>query len=188
MVHANFLDGEFRLWFRNQAEHNHSFQLEESFECGSYLKDFPESVIRMSSALSTILNTVEKLRILFDKMTSEDYVSWPWFLQQFPNVKVLSIEGENNYGIARNLLPNHEEPDDNLALLPALEEIELRMYRLAALETDWHGIQRDLELEAFQPFVSARQQAGRPVKVFLEPCVYSRIMIDSICKCKTAAK
>jgi len=44
-------------------------------------------------------------------------------------------------------------------MLPALEEIELCM------APDITESQRASELAAFQPFVSARQQAGRPVKI-----------------------
>ena len=86
--------------------------------------------------------------------------------QQFPSVKILRTEGENNHCIARFLLQDYKKPDGNLALLPSLEEIELGKYPPALTI---YEIQREPELAAFDPFVSARQQAGRPVKVFLAP-------------------
>jgi hypothetical protein len=45
-----------------------------------------------------------------------------------------------------------------------LEEIELAKNLSLTDES-----QRELELAAFQPFISERQQAGRPVKVFFGP-------------------
>ena len=46
------------------------------------------------------------------------------FLQYSLRVKLLRIEGTNNYDIARILHQAHGEPD-YLAIFPALEEIEL---------------------------------------------------------------
>ena len=158
-VHVAFLDGNFRLWFLNQSE-----PIYPCFELGSCPKDFPESIIRVSTAISTRLSAAENLFIVFDKTAAEEYVPWRWFLQQFPSVKILRTEGENNYCIARSLLQGHEEPDDDPALLPALEEIEL-CNSLATNE-----IQRESELAAFEPFVYARQQAGRPVNISLACC------------------
>jgi hypothetical protein len=46
-----------------------------------------------------------------------------------------------------------------------LEEIELFRDPLVT-----HESQREPELAAFRPFISARQQAGRPVNVCFGPC------------------
>ena len=61
--------------------------------------------------------------------------------------------------MARTLRQDNGEPDDP-AFLPALEEIELYTCSM----TD--NIQPESQLAAFQPFVSERQQAGRPVEAF----------------------
>jgi hypothetical protein len=105
---------------------------------------------------------VEELRVT--KIAAEDYTLWRRFYQQFPSVKALRTEDTNNYCIARTLLQDHEEPDDGLTFLPALEEIEL-----GKNPSSTHESQYGTELAAFQPFVTARQQAGRPVKVFFRP-------------------
>ena len=166
-VRAFFINGDFRLGLLNQSEPtNYLYPRRFSFESESCLKVFPESVIRISGAVSARFSTVEKLLISFDKTTAEDYVPWRWFFQQFPRVKILRTEGENNHCIARFLLQDYKKPDGNLALLPSLEEIELGKYPPALTI---YEIQREPELAAFDPFVSARQQAGRPVKVFLAP-------------------
>jgi hypothetical protein len=120
----------------------------------------------MSDYLLTKLFTVEELCVnfAFAKMDAEDCILWRRFYQQFPSVKVLRTEGANYSCIACTLLQDREEPDDVLALFPALEEIELGNGEF------WiHQRRGESELAVFQPFVSARQQAGRPVKVFFRP-------------------
>ena len=127
----------------------------------------PESIMRISGALSRRLSTVEELRITFEqgsRLTTGGWVDdipWRRFLQKFPSVKAIRAEGGDSHSIARIFLQDLEEPDDGVAFLPALEEIELE-------KDDWlsRTRQNGPELAAFQPFVSARQQAGRPVKVF----------------------
>ncbi len=59
--------------------------------------------------------------------------------------------------IASILHQDHGSPTS--PMLPALEEIELCM------APDITESQRASKLAAFQPFVSTRQQAGRPVKI-----------------------
>jgi hypothetical protein len=121
----------------------------------------PESLMRMGSVLSTRLTIVEDLSVSFYE-TAEDYIPWRRFYQQFPSVKALRTGGVYNYCIARTLHQDDGEPDD-LAFLPALEEIDLGENSLS-----FEG-EGGSQLAAFQPFVSARQQAGRPVKVFFGP-------------------
>jgi hypothetical protein len=65
--------------------------------------------------------------------------------------------GTNNRRVASALHQDYGE--HNLAILPDLEEIELCMSSSSTSED--HAS----ELAIFEPFVSARQQAGLPVKV-----------------------
>ena len=98
------------------------------FKFGTISIHPPESIIRLSAAISTTLATVEELHVTFEGTSTdvwEDLIPWRRFLQQLPSVKVLRAEGKNNYCIARILLQGHEDPDDDVAFLPALEEIEL---------------------------------------------------------------
>ena len=105
---------------------------------------------------------MEVLRVTFDETDTnvwENVISWRRFLQQFSSVKTLCTEGpENTRCITRTLCQNLGEPED-LAFLPALEEIDLGKDPL-------NESQRKSRLATFQPFVSARQQGGRPVKIF----------------------
>jgi hypothetical protein len=108
----------------------------------------------MSSALSTKLSAVEVLHVTINK---SENILWRSFYQHYPKVKVLRTGGVNNHDIARTLHHDHGMLDD-FAFLPALEEIDLGKKQLDESE-------RGSQLAAFQPFVAARQQAGRPVKV-----------------------
>jgi hypothetical protein len=162
-VHVTFQKWGFRLSLLTQSECiNHC---KPHFNLGADLSDPPISIIGMSRSLPTRLTTVEELRVTFDKADAdfwEDFIPWRRFLQQFPGVKVLRTEGANNYHIARTLLQDNEEPDGDLDFLPSLEEIELGTNSSLTPESQ-HGP----ELAAFEPFISVRQQAGRPVRVFL---------------------
>ena len=123
----------------------------------------PESIIQMSSALSTKLTTIEELRVIFDWSAagaSDNVVLWLMILKHFPSVRALRLEGTGYDYMARTLHQGHEGPND-LFLLPALEEIQLgNNFRFGC------EFQREHQLAAFQPFVSTRQQAGCPVKSF----------------------
>ena len=126
----------------------------------------PESITRMSAALSTRLATVGELHVTFEGESTdvwEDLIPWHRFLQQLPSVKVLRTEGENNYRIARILLQGHEDPDDDVAVLPALEEIEFEEIQKNSSPTD--ESQCEPELAALDAFIFARQQVGCPVEV-----------------------
>jgi hypothetical protein len=125
-------------------------------------------MVLIGGALSTRLSAVEELSVTFCSTAVDfwgNFIPWGEFLQLFPSVKALRTEGGNTSCIARTLPRDHVEPaDDDLPFLPALEEIELGENPFVTDES-----QREPELAAFQPFVSARQQAGRPVKVFFRP-------------------
>jgi hypothetical protein len=123
-----------------------------------------ESMMQMNSALSANLATIQELFVVFHHppdVTEQD-IPWRSFLLQFTSVKALLMEGTNDRRIASVL---HEDcGEDNRAFLPALEEIEL------CTGSSWthqdQTLSEDVVLAAFQPFVSARQQASRPVRVF----------------------
>ncbi len=124
--------------------------------------DIREWMMQMSSAISARLSTVEELSIIFlDRHDrSESIIPWRTFLQQFPSVKLLRLERTNNRRIASFFPQDHEGLD--LAFMPALEEIEVR---LCPASTPEYG--EATELASFRPFVSARQKSGHPVKVSL---------------------
>ncbi len=122
-----------------------------------------DTMMRMCTVLSTRLIKVTELCVTFDENAEHWKKSFDWrsFLQQFPSVKTLRAGGVDSNFVELTLLHyDHEEPDDVLAFLPALEEIELDKYKLSVRES-----KRASQLAVLQPFVSARQRAGRPVKV-----------------------
>jgi hypothetical protein len=149
----------FRLLFFARPEYVHNYHSLRFILCTNR---FPESIPQTSSAFSAKLTTMQELVVvsLHDDDASEESIPWNEFLLPFPNVKKLGMEGTNSLRIASVLHQGYGEP--NLALLPALEEIELCVGSSSSRK-------HSPELEAFQPLVSARQQAGLPVKVFSGP-------------------
>jgi hypothetical protein len=119
---------------------------------------FPESVMQMNSAfLSKLITTDDLSVIVFDNADAEqEVIPWRRFFLQFPSVKALRLYRTNYRRVASAL---HQDSGDNLACFPALEEIELCMG--SSSTPKGHAS----KLAAFEPFVSARQQAGFPVKV-----------------------
>jgi hypothetical protein len=163
-VHIFFRDRHVHLSLLTEPEYIN--QCKPRFQLGS-LESYP-NFLEICDAVSTRLATVQELCVIFDKRASgataaeiwENFMPWRRLLRKFPGVKTLRTEDANNYSIARSLLQDDEEPDDDLDFMPALKEIELGKNSSSTDES-----QRGPELAAFQPFVSARQQADRPVKV-----------------------
>jgi len=126
----------------------------------------PESMMQMISTFSAKLTTAEELFLVFvyddDDDLSDKNVPWRRFFLQFPSVKTLRMEVTNSLHIASAL----NQGGSDFAFLPVLEEIELCMPLISSTNSE---DQPASELVAFQPFVSARQQAGRPVRIFWGP-------------------
>ena len=118
--------------------------------------------------MSLMLTTVDELYITFNTTPvdlSEDYILWRRFYHHFPSVKALRTKDAYNINcVARALCPDERKPVD-LALFPALEEIDLGKRSLNYMSKSLCSALQPLLL-SFQKFVSARQQAGRPVKAF----------------------
>jgi hypothetical protein len=141
-------------------------QCKPRFNIGPVWKNHANTMIQISEMLFTRLTTIEELRVTFDGTDANhwDFIPWRRFLLQFPSVKALRTEGKNNYCNGHALFQDLERPDDDLAFLPALEEIELGKDELRTHESR----HRD-ELAVFEPFISARQKTGRTVEVFFGP-------------------
>jgi hypothetical protein len=133
----------------------------------------------MGGPLSARLATVEELRITF-KFDETDLgaleyniISWRWFFQQFPCVKVLRIEGIDDNRISRILIQAYR-----FAISPALEELQLgkslnpvpsiRGRRTSKSRRKELRLAREREssarMEAIRPFTS-KCRLGRTVKV-----------------------
>ena len=170
-VHVTFHQRVFHLSLQTQSEYMicHCNTQTRSSRIPSWS---PQSVTRLCDALSTKLPAVEELRVIFGfaMMAAEDYLLWRRLYGQFPGVKVIRIDGalsikswvvnaDYNF-LAPTFLRDDEEPAAALAFLPALEEIQLGKGMPLAPQS-----QSESKLKVFRPFVSARQQAGRPVKI-----------------------
>jgi hypothetical protein len=163
-IHVGFEEYHFLLSLLTHSEY--VSQSKPRFSFGPVWKDNPDSIMQISGKLSTRLITIDDLRVTFNGTDANhwDFIPWRRFLLQFSSVKTLRTEGQNNYLVGRALFRDLERPDDLLALFPALEEIELGKDKLRTQES-----QRRDQLAVFEPLVSARQQAGRTVKVFFGP-------------------
>ncbi len=126
-------------------------------------------IMQMSTAFSGKLSTIEELCIvtLDEVQRLDERILWREFLLKFPSIKVLRMQNVNYLFVTRALsqLGDHGGPF-NRAFLGALEKIELCKSTFCTAET-----QLASQLASFQPFVSARQQAGRPVNVSIGPPV-----------------
>jgi hypothetical protein len=169
-VHVSSQHSDFRISLLTESEYVGHCE-EPRFHLRRDMSDRSHnSVILMACSLVRRMMTVEKLRVTCCSAVNDDFekdfIDWRGFLLFFQSVKALRIEGVGASSVARLLRERiRVSPDDHdHPFLPVLEEIELGKDRLATDES-----QSADELAVFQPFVSARQQAGRPVKVFFSP-------------------
>ena len=124
---------------------------------------FPDSIKSINSSPTTKFAMTEELALHFP---SRDITSWEHdfslreFLCQFRSVRVLRVDP-----FIREVAL-YLQQDDGEGILPVLEEIELSISRLKGYsDEDYQGHAAE-ELAAFEPFVSARERAGRLVKVY----------------------
>ena len=107
------------------------------------------------------LATVEELALAFvipNIERSEHVFSLREFLRQFRSVRVLRV---NKFVLTVGLYLQQDE-----GIFPILEEIELSISRLIRDSDEKYQHRAAETLAAFEPFVSARERAGRVVKVY----------------------
>jgi hypothetical protein len=126
------------------------------------LEDDPQLIMKIIGALSAKLSTVEGL-LLTPPSKQDKYdagrrgpIPWSSFLSPFISVKILQLHPRLVPDIVQTLLSGHD-PD----ILPALEKLELRS-ELFSMETQ---VERVSAWNDLRPFVTSRNQAGRPVEV-----------------------
>ena len=133
-----------------------------------------DSIKSINSTLSTKLAMAEELALYFPRShlkewdSREHVFSMREFLHQFRSVRVLRVF------YCMQEVAFYLQQDDGMAVMPALEEIEISTTVL--LDSDSERQRREAEgMAAFEPFVSARERAGRVVKVShsKDPWVYS---------------
>jgi hypothetical protein len=152
VIQQNYFD--FSLLAPSEGDDHHSlrFRLHSSRSLGSNTHNW---LMEITSMFSAQLSTTEELVIIFESAREGEVIPWRTFLEQFPSVKEFWIQNTNNNHIASALQPYHGRP--NLFVLPALERITFR--------TTSYVADHSSELAVFQPFVTARQQAGRQVQI-----------------------
>ncbi len=119
----------------------------------------------IQSINSTKLAMAEELALNFP---SSNITKWERafslreYLRQFRSVRVLRVN------LHMREVGLDLQQDDGEAILPVLEEIELSISRSSLRRYSDEEYQRRVAeaLAAFEPFVSAREQAGRVVKVY----------------------
>jgi hypothetical protein len=122
----------------------------------------PDSIKSIDSTPSTKLAMAEELALNFP---SSDITKWEHAfslrenLRQFRSVRVLRVNlFMREVGLCL-------QQDEGEAILPVLEEIELSISRLTRYSDEEYQRRVAEALAAFEPFVSARERAGRVVKV-----------------------
>jgi hypothetical protein len=160
-----FLDSYcFRFEFLTHSEYvgHHS----PRFTLGSSISS--DGLVRqLSSVFPSKFVTVQELSVVLEDLGPEIqnderyFIPWRSFLLQFPRLKALHLEGVDNLRVASAL-----DKSDGPLTFPALEEIKLYSEEFLL---DEGGTSQDAEAlkqaAIFEPFVSARRQAGLPVKV-----------------------
>jgi hypothetical protein len=126
--------------------------------------------VQIGTVLNAKLTTVEELFLESPypdleggpQWLSQSPIPWGGFLEQFYNVKIFRIERGLVLEVAHLL-----SQTSALTLLPALEEIELRsaVSRYVDDAEPISDLQREAVRATFGPFVTAREQTGRPVKI-----------------------
>jgi hypothetical protein len=126
-----------------------------------------ELLPQLSTAFSAKLIAVQEVFVFFEGISTdpdnEDYdeeyfIPWRGFLLQFPGVKALHLEGDC-LQVANAL----QEGGGGPLAFSALEEIELCSRSSVSVDEQQSPSE---QVAIFQPFVSVRQKAGLPIKVF----------------------
>jgi len=152
--------------FRVISSHDDSFSLslltpsERIDDPDPHFNFYSQSVMQISNALAPKLAIVEELLLISFYGSSLLTTPWRRFLELFHGVKVLRLQHNVMFEIAHSLQQDQEE---STPVLPSLEEIGLHMW-LGSTESGAEDKRRSA-MEAFDPFIAARQQAGRPVKI-----------------------
>ena len=93
----------------------------------------------------------------------EEFFSLREFIRQFRSVRVLRVDPFMQEFV--HYLQQWQQ-DDGTAFLPVLEEVELSVLHLFGYSGEEYQRRAAEELAAFEPFVSARERAGRLLKVY----------------------
>ncbi|KAI0253922.1 hypothetical protein BJV78DRAFT_139886 [Lactifluus subvellereus] len=123
--------------------------------------------VQIGTAFGARLTTAEQLFLQRPEQSvfqfHKDPIAWRGFFEQLQNVKILRVGRDLFLKVARFLSNSGEPP---LLLLPALEEIELRLAAAApSVAPPISDVEREEVLSTFSAFIAARQQVGHPVRI-----------------------
>ncbi|KAH9974851.1 hypothetical protein BJV74DRAFT_888890 [Russula compacta] len=125
------------------------------------------SIEQIGSTLSTTFASIEVLHLVYSHSVIGDPlgslgrpISWGKLLEQFLNVKTLQMQCNQVIKVAPLLQQHDREP--TLDILPSLEEIELHATEFPPSPGENSCASA---FDSLQPFVAARQRAGRLVEV-----------------------
>jgi len=158
-VSVTFNIGQFRL--SSWAHLGKIDHFEPSFTLN--VNRFTDPIQSINSTPSTKLAMAEELALFFpclDMANLEAFFPLREFLRQFRSVRVFRVDP------FMREVGHYLQQDDGEAIFPALEEIELLISRLKGHSDEEHQRRAAEELAAFEPFVSARERAGRLLKVY----------------------
>jgi hypothetical protein len=130
---------------------------ESIYDPDPHFNFYSRDVMQISNALSPRLAIVKELFLVSFYMSTPPTTPWRKFLELFHDVKVLRLQHNIMFDIAHSL----QDQGKPAPVLPSLVEIEL-----CTVEWPWNQDERRSAMELFEPFIAARQQAGRPVKIF----------------------
>jgi hypothetical protein len=137
---------------------------ESIYDPDPHFNFYSRDVMPIGNAISPRLAIVEELFLTsIYKSSSPSRPPWRRFLELFHNVKVIRLQDNIDvmFDVAHSL--QQEDQGESAPVLPSLEEIELCSW-------PWSfNLRRDKRrsvMEAFEPLIAARQEAGRPVKIF----------------------
>jgi hypothetical protein len=160
-VGVTFDVGEFRL--SSWTNLGKIDRFEPSFTFDLFFLPVSNKPIINNSTPSIKLSMAEELALFFPRSNITDLETiYPLreFLRQFRSVRVLRLDPFiREVGL-------YLQQDDGEAILPLLEEIELSISHLKRCSYKDFKRRTAEELAAFEPFVSARERAGRLVKVY----------------------
>ena len=158
-VSVTFENGDF--CFSSSTHSGKVYRVKPSFRFS--VNYYSDSIKLINSTPSMKLSMAEELVLSFSRSSITSWVhvsSLREFIRQFRSVRVLRVVP---------FIPEigkYLQQDDGEAILPALEQIELSISHLTGYSDEEYQRRAAADMAAFEPFVYAREQAGRSVNVF----------------------
>ncbi|KAH9014830.1 hypothetical protein EDB84DRAFT_1528135 [Lactarius hengduanensis] len=160
---------EVRLYFSNKTFGFYAETCPKSGPARPFRIVIPQPVSweEIGIMLSGPLSTVEELVVDWQPSRFPqhiDHVQWRGFFNHIRRVKTVQVSSQVALHVARSFQLGGQ--DSALDLFPALEQVEVPLNHYLPPTVSEDPI-KDSILDAFEPFVAARKQVGRPVRLSL---------------------